>query len=81
MAKERRGLDPTGAITAAQPQQPQEEQIAVAAIVEKTTPEIVVNGQRTPTPSASVSRNSNRSPSPCEMGSSKMGSFGKAGYK
>lgn len=80
VAKERRGLDPTGAIAAAAPP-PQEEQIAVAAIVEKVTPEIVVNGHRTPTPSVSVSRNSNRSPSPCEMGSSKMGSFGKAGYK
>lgn len=96
VARERRGLDPQGAV---KEQQQQEQEAAkqgtttttAAVIVE--TPEIVLNGQRTPTPSVSaVERRTseNRSPSPLSgngehmvvmMGSSKIGSFGKAGLK
>lgn len=76
VARERRGLDPTGAVKEEQKQGPAP--AAAAAVVPVDAPEIVVNGRRTPSVATAVERN--RSPSPSEMlSSSKIGSFGKAG--
>lgn len=72
VARERRGLDPMGAVKDGPKQGP------APAVVVVESPEITVNGQRTPTPPGTW----NRSPSPNEMSSSsKIGSFGKAGLK
>lgn len=86
VARERRGLDPQGAIK--HEQENKQGPATSAATVAVEAPEIVLNGQRTPTPSlTAVERMSaNRSPSPSEqhvimMSSSKIGSFGKAGLK
>lgn len=86
VARERRGLDPTGAVRETTAQEPTQATSTAATVVVET-PEIVLNGQRTPTPSVAATERSsaNRSPSPSEQqfvgGSVKIGSFGKAGLK